>query len=143
MGRASNRKEVSRQQRSESQTGGAIPAAVQLTKFSSQQVSSYHSFHPPAAELEVLEQYCEGITERYMALGEGEALHRRAMQSRQLWFNGVTAVLGLLIGGAIGLLAVGGGVYAMVQHGATLGNSATAIGGLAALVGVFIVGRRQ
>lgn len=79
-----------------------------------------------------------------MTLGEREQDHRHRMQSRALWFNGIGSVGGMLFAGAIGLTAVGGGVYAMISGVVTdFAGAGVALGGLASLAGVYIYGRKS
>src|SRR5262249_1766399 len=93
--------------------------------------------------LRVLERLQPGITERFIRLTENEAAHRRALQSRLLWFNGANATLGVLFGGLIGVIGVGGGIFGMVTGRVTdLAGAGVAISALASLVGVYMAGRR-
>jgi uncharacterized membrane protein len=113
-----------------------------LTRVESQSV--YHSFLPPAEEIERLEALLPGTFERLLALGEGEAHHRREIQRATLRVNGRNSTMGVLFAGVIGLIAVGGGVAGMSLGLVTDWTGAgVALGGLAALVGTFVVGRTR
>ena len=61
-------------------------AQVQLTRLQSHTLS-YTGPMPPARELRMLERLHPGVTDRFLRLVEGEAVHRRALQSRVAWFN--------------------------------------------------------
>lgn len=131
----------------DSQSGGG---GSFVARFESQQVT-YDSILPPADELERLEILQPGAIQWYMRLAEAEAKDRRMrqarvleLQSRQLWFNGIGSLAGLVFAGTIGLVAVGGGIYAMANGLVTdFAGAGTALGGLAALVGVYVYGKRS
>ena len=146
MGRAA-RSHTSLQRAAAAPPPPTLPAAgtatVQLTQVQTHTLT-YHSPMPPARELRLLERLHSGVTERFLQLTEQEAAHRRALQSRALWFNGLNATLGVLFGGAIGLLGVGGGIVGMVTGRITdLAGAGVVISALASLVGVYMAGRRR
>lgn len=82
-----------------------------------------------------------GAANRILKMSEDDLTHTHFMQKGYLILDGVTSVVGLLIGGVIALAGIGGGVYL-----ATLGQpiTGTLFGGatMASVVGVFIYGTK-
>ena len=143
MGRVRSRRSPQRAAPAPSPTlPAARTAPIHLTQVQSHTLT-YTGPMPPARELRTLERLQPGATERFLRLVEGEAVHRRALQSRLTWFNGVNATLGVVFGGIIGLVGVGGGIYGMVTGRiADLAGAGVVMTALASLVGVYMAGRR-
>ncbi|HEX8453276.1 MAG TPA: hypothetical protein VF647_14330 [Longimicrobium sp.] len=66
------------------------------------------------------------------------------LQSRHLWFSGLNSTLGVMFAGTIGICGVVGGLYAAAQGYITdWAGVSTALASLAALMGVFVVGKTR
>lgn len=86
-----------------------------------------------------------GSMDRIITMAERQAKHNQSMDRLAIWLTFAERFIGQLFGLTIGLAAIGGGVYVMLQGtGAWSYIAGTILGGsgLASLVGVFVYGRK-
>jgi uncharacterized membrane protein len=104
--------------------------------------SFYRGPLPPASEMREYEAVLPGSADRILTMAEEQARHRQGLEKTAIDGNARRSWWGLWLGAAISLAAIGGAV----ALGAT-GHTAASIGlggiDLAALAGVFVVGRRE
>lgn len=116
----------------------AQPAAFQGTLFGQLRSGPL----PDAEELmryrDVIPDMPEVLLESYVKQGE----HRRSLEAMTVRHGIIQGYAGLLIGGAIGIVGAWGSTQAMIA-GHQLGGAAGLFTALAALVSVFVVGKRQ
>ena len=123
----------------EEEPAGASPGQRVITR----QVST--SFKGPLPPPEVLEQFdrvVPGSAERIIAMAEQQSQHRRALEQKVISSDILNSRLGLIFGFVLGLVGVGGGIYAIVIGQAGVG-SFISLGALATLAGVFVYGSKQ
>ncbi len=114
-----------------------FPHALQFS------TSTFHAGPLPSPD--TLHQYNEilpGAADRVVAMAEREQEHRHAVERSMVRIYARNTMGGLIAGTLIGLVAIVGGAYGMVQ-GADLGGAGVALGGLAALAGVYVVGKKS
>ncbi len=87
------------------------------------------------------DQILPGAADRILGLTEREMEHRQQMEQGFLRIHSRNSLLGIFSGALIGLSAVLGGVY-IAAVGGNIEGAGVALGGLTALVGVFVYGKK-
>lgn len=112
-----------------------FPGAIRLEEFSFEMTRGPL---PPPTLLAEYEHTLPGLGERIARMAETEATHRHRMEHGllRLSYLGVSGAL------AIALMAIGGGIYAIIGGQSAYGLAAI-VTALAGLVTVFVLGRRD
>jgi len=97
---------------------------------------------PPPELLRKYEELVQGAADRIISMAEKQSNHRQILESQVINSNIGNERLGMILGFLICVLAISGGIYAVVQ-----GKNATGIAAivtpLVALVAVFIYGKSE
>ena len=96
---------------------------------------------PPAAELERIEQIAPGSVETLVKLLVDQSAHRRDLEQHVVRNDIWLSRFGLACAFVLGLTTIGGAVY-LLSIDQSIQGFGVLVGGLAALVGVFIKGAR-
>jgi uncharacterized membrane protein len=97
---------------------------------------------PPPSVLEHYDRIVPGAAQRILAMAEQQATHRQALERRVSRTGTITSVLGQLFAFVLTLRAFEFAVQ-MLRGGHSAEAVVTTIATIGALVGVFIVGKRQ
>lgn len=119
--------------------------AFKLAEPQAQMTSIEHVFSGPLPPPIVLEQYDKvvpGAAERILKMAEDQSAHRRSLEQKVISSDVLNAKLGMIFGFIIGLVAILAGVYIVVINKENQGYFLS-LGTIAALVSVFIYGRRK
>jgi uncharacterized membrane protein len=142
MGRTSRSKAAARapqeeQPRQVTKQEEMFPQAVRYA------ATSYHS--GPLPDPDTLFQYNEiapGAADRIIAMAEREQRHRHETDRALVRMHSRNTAGGLVSATLIGLAAIGGGAYGMV-NGGDIAGAGVALGGLASLVWVYVTGKKS
>jgi uncharacterized membrane protein len=103
---------------------------------------SYSGPLPPPAALAQYDEALPGSAERILAMAEGQYSHRQAIELSVVNSNIASQRLGVVLGFAVAMTAVIGGIY-LVATGKSATGLAAIITPLIALVGVFVYGKEK
>ena len=124
---------------------GSAPPQAKPSETLSQFVVAAQHFTGPIPPPEMLRRYEEllpGSADRIIAMAEKQSGHRQKLESDVIGANIINERLGMILGFIICILAISGGVYA-VMHGKSVEGIAAIITPLAALVAVFVYGKSR
>lgn len=110
---------------------------VELTK-----IEQFSGPLPPPTILEQYNKVVPGAAERILKMAEEQSAHRRSLEQKVISSDVLNAKLGMLFGFIIGLVAILAGVYIVVIDKNNQGYFLS-LGAIAALVGVFVYGRKK
>jgi uncharacterized membrane protein len=122
-----------------------FPPQVKTSESMEKFVIAAQSFSGPLPPPEILRKYEEvlpGSAERIISMAERQGSHRQDLESRVVSSNIMNEKMGMIFGFIICLVAISGGIYAVIQGKSAAGLSAI-ITPLGALVGVFIYGKAK
>jgi uncharacterized membrane protein len=102
---------------------------------------SYGPLPPPEA-LERYNQILPGAADRILAMAERQEQHRQEMEGRVIASNVSSQKLGLKLGFVIAMAAIVGGIW-LALAGKSGAGLTSIIAALAALVGVFVYGKKH
>jgi uncharacterized membrane protein len=88
------------------------------------------------------EEVVPGSADRIISMAEGQGSHRQKLESEIVESNIGNERMGMIFGFTICILAISGGIYA-VMHGKSAGGIAAIITPLVALVAVFVYGKSR
>lgn len=103
---------------------------------------SYSGPLPPPAALEKYDQVLPGSAERILSMAESQHRHRQNLELNVVNSNISAQRLGVILGFVIAMTTILGGIY-LVATGKPASGLAAIITPLAALVGVFVYGKRE
>lgn len=118
------------------------PGPEHLTVRQQSYSQSYSGPLPPPGTLAHYDEVLPGSAERILALAESQHHHRQTLESNVIKSNIGAQRLGVILGFVVAMTAVVGGIY-LVAIGRSAGGLAAIIAPLAALVGVFVYGKRR
>ncbi len=104
-----------------------------------------YEYSGPLPHPEILEQYNRIVphgAERIFQQFETQAQHRHKIESRVIKTNTFVQIFGAIAAFILGLLAICGGLF-LVYSGHSLEGFGAFFSGLAALVGVYFIGKRK
>jgi len=102
---------------------------------------SYGPLPPPEA-LERYNQILPGAADRILAMAERQEQHRQKMEEQVITSNVSSQKLGVKLGFVVAMTAILGGI-GLALAGASGAGLTSIIAALAALVGVFVYGKRH
>ncbi len=97
---------------------------------------------PPPELLRKYEELIPGAADRIMSMAERQGSHRQTLESQVINSNIANERLGKILGFIICVLAISGGIYAVVLGKSAMGIAAI-VAPLGALVAVFIYGKSE
>lgn len=103
---------------------------------------SYSGPLPPPEVLAKFDQVVPGGAERILAQFEAQRTHRQRIELKVINSNTFVQVFGAISALLLGLLAIGGGLF-LVHEGKSLEGFGAFFTGLAALVGVYVYGKKS
>ncbi len=103
---------------------------------------SYSGPLPPPEVLAKFDQVVPGGAERILAQFEAQRARRQRIELRAINSNTFVQIFGAISALLLGLLAIGGGLF-LVHEGKSLEGFGAFFTGLAALVGVYIYGKKS
>lgn len=122
-----------------------IPPQAKPSESMERFVIAAQSFSGPLPPPEILKKYEEvvpGSADRIISMAERQGSHRQKLESDVVASNIGNERMGMIFGFTICLLAISGGIYA-VMHGKSAGGIAAIITPLVALVAVFVYGKSR
>lgn len=115
-----------------------LPSRIQVQRVE-------RTFAGPLPPPEVLARYNEVIphaAERILAMAESQQGHRQKLEVQVVTSNFAAQRLGMLLGFAIAMTAIGIGAY-LIAHGQSASGLVSILATLVALVGAFLYGRKD
>ena len=101
-------------------------------------------FSGPLPPPEILQKYNEilpGAADRIIRMAEDQSRHRQNLERTVIASNSFVQKLGPVLGFVIAMTAITGGIW-LAANGKSRAGLTSIIGALAALVGVFVYGKR-
>lgn len=103
------------------------------------------SYSGPLPHPSIMEHYnniIPGGAERIFAVFESQTRHRQSIERWVIWGNVFCQIFGAIAAAALGVIALGGGLY-LVYLGRSITGFAAFFGGLGGLVSVYIYGKKS
>lgn len=139
--RTANAKLAQQQNTAPSQPSRDVPSASRPARVFSQQ----QAFSGPLPHPDLLEKYNQvlpGLAERIVALAENQSRHRQDLERKVVFARSRNETLGQIFGAIIALAVVAGSIW-LISIGRNVEGLTGLLVQLAALVGIFIYGRRR
>lgn len=126
----------------QSKTPAKTKGSKEVARVSMQAMSVYAGPIPPASELKKYEEVLPGSADRILKMAEKQSAHRQGMEERMLDNSIKSERIGQCLGFAVFTLAIIAG-FVLILLGKDGIGLLTALGSIAALVGLFIYDRQS